>query len=391
MFWGWAALAQVTAEHLEHAAMARSRRLRHGEHFSLTDWISDALLHEHASGAPRLRLTRGGGMYGKVFLATGEQQHTVAVKVTAASPDDLFPLSFEVELAGDFARAGLGYRPLTGFHGARGGDVPVSGVKTFLAGPDFAHAPPRVLHAVLGWFAMEPFDMTLASFVQARHRVEPESMERCKKGLVERLRTARDRRFVHGDLHLGNIGIRREGPPAQVAPGQQRQRASAKFCHFGRSYTLQLARAARAHLASELDLSPEAACAIGGVNDACTLCWFLFDAASEKPGTALRRAMIATLAVQLIEDTGLARYARAAAIHRADPAIKDALLATHAMLDSVDWKQLLRAGELERRWPDIRRTLEALYSECHRIPTTIYEAGSPARPAASAAALQIVS
>ena len=27
------------------------------------------------------------------------------------------------------------------------------------------------------------------------------------------------------------------------------------------------------------------------VNDACTLCWFLFDAASEKPGTALRRAI----------------------------------------------------------------------------------------------------
>ena len=54
-------------------------------------------------------------MYGKVSLATGERQHTVAVKVAAASPDDLFPLSFEVELAGDFARAGLGYRPLTGY------------------------------------------------------------------------------------------------------------------------------------------------------------------------------------------------------------------------------------------------------------------------------------
>ena len=50
MFWAWSALwdSQVTANALENMAMSYSRRLQRRDRFSLTQWISDALLHDSA-------------------------------------------------------------------------------------------------------------------------------------------------------------------------------------------------------------------------------------------------------------------------------------------------------------------------------------------------------
>ena len=81
--------------------------------------------------------------------------------------------------------------------------------------------------------------------------------------------------------------------------------------------------------------------------------------------------MIGTMTAELIKSTDLVVHAHAAA-RVAGPHLKTALLAVRAMLERADWKQLLREGELERDWPDMRKTFGELYEELHLIPKAIY-------------------
>ena len=76
----------------------------------------------------------------------------------------------EVELAKQFAKAGLGMKPRSEMHGFnQPSHLTTDDMHDLLAGPDFNNAPPKALRSALGRYAMERFDYTLYFFIEGRH------------------------------------------------------------------------------------------------------------------------------------------------------------------------------------------------------------------------------
>ncbi len=414
MLWSWTLLFdhQVTADALEYNAMSLARRLRQSQVFELTAWISDALMYDHKNSNEqrgklarifRLRLAKflGGGQYGSVFLASTTRKQLVAVKIVTVNQDDLFPPRFEVELAKAFPKEGVGFEPLTEIHGFIPTRVSEDNVAELLVGPDFGKEPPKALHSALGWYAMEQFDMTLHSFLDERHGANPASMHTVAISLAKLLNTARGKQLVHADLHIGvkkvgapekkSLRRRMKGKQGTEEDDKQTQAAVIKFCDCSRSYTLAIAHKARTALSIDLRLTPDAACLIGSCNDICTLLQFIVDLAMHTADNKFKRAMPAVLVGHIIEKTELAKHLGDAAAS-ARGGLRTAIQSVHAMLESEDWKEILKAKDLnEAVWHDRKTIIGELYAEAYAIPACIYKPGSPALRGVSRVSLEVTS
>ena len=92
-----------------------------------------------------MRLTSylGGGLYGSVFLATNYRGDDFAVKVVTSTEEDMFPPQMEVELAKQFAKAGLGFKPNSEMYGFEPSRLTHEDMHCLLAGPGLQQGTPK--------------------------------------------------------------------------------------------------------------------------------------------------------------------------------------------------------------------------------------------------------
>ena len=105
-------------------------------------------------------------------------------------------------------------------------------IDSMLQGPLLRHqnAIARTFHKTLGWFALEPFEWTLSAFLSNKRFVGSKKiLASVAAALAEVLKIAGEKRLVHGDLHLKNIGVFRASENNTVF--------TVKLCDYSHSYT----------------------------------------------------------------------------------------------------------------------------------------------------------
>jgi hypothetical protein len=359
----------------------------------------------------------GGGNYGAVFLASKKREANaaLAVKVVFSSSEDYFPPSFEVVLAKEFAKFGLGYRTHGEFHGfIRRSEGTVDDLRILLNGPDFAASPPVLLHSSVGWYAMDAFDMTVKDLIKGHHGIVKKTMKTLSSGLIALLNSAGEKGVVHADLHLGNLGIRNEGnvappppqggkPPTTRAEKQAskaslakaiakkiKEKFSLKFCDYSRSYTSKFAEKARYEL-QKIGLTPLLACQIGNLNDIAILCYFLRELVDEnttedeeeKINMSKRCDSVISIAYEIFKGTNfvergydiLKKYKE---INPRNSSSENNYLLYDALFNAVE--AVKNASDLPKfKLLNISHVCLDLYTHCDIIPRSIYNIGSPAR------------
>lgn len=369
-------------------------------------------------------------MYGKVFLAShkvalaaaappppfSHKVGNLAVKIVMSRPDsDLIPPSLEVVLARRFAREGAGFKPRSPLRGFEPTRLFRDNLIQLMRGPDPPHPASLALHTALGWFAMEPFDMTLMTYLRREIRVltaeptnpdDPEEVEEVRshrfrvmtsfnsanRALGSLMNLTWDKGLVHADLHTGNLGIRTLRQHGGDAPlTQDRRPGEVKLCDYSRSFTVHEAELAREDLNESLRLTPAQAVKISWINDVATLLssclWDMRTSNATDHSSIATRGLVEHLTVstqlqrRLEQSIGIARAASQKNPNQI-AAVLDMLTSLKALKRLLETNLPNRVGDgalgTRSEFDEIIRVLRNVYPGTYCIVDTIYRAGSPA-------------
>lgn len=314
-------------EHISQLELAASGLMR-TEAFSLTSWISNALLADNSDFKWRLGNYMGGGAYGRVFSAIrnspnepeigdhkekdDDSQNTGVIKLVMLSMKDWLPPPYEVILARQFYEADIGFRTYGNFHGLQNTDH-ISEKEYFdlLKGPQLSNIDSlKALHSIYGWFALEAFAHTLKEFLTL-HAGDDQTLTTLGNAITAHMQKASAAKLVHGDLTLYNVGIQHY---VEQGTGKKRpMKSRVRLLDYGRSFGRE--QASKAAAANRLKhFTVDTACELGNLSDIVTVTGKLMEY-----GQQINKPSILQMACSIIRDTDLLARCRALSRNEAIP------------------------------------------------------------------------